>query len=71
MFSVEGRTADHVAARLAESQIAVWHGSYYAWELHRLLELGPDGAIRAGAVHYTEPSDIERLLAAVEAAATP
>src|SRR3954447_1396744 len=70
MFSVDGVPADEVARSLAASQIAVWHGNYYAWELHRFLGLGSDGAIRAGAVHYTEPSDIERLLAAVEAAAS-
>ena len=66
MFSVEGRPADQVARDLAAVQIAVWHGSYYAWELHRVLGLGTNGAIRAGAVHYNEPADIERLLAAVE-----
>jgi cysteine desulfurase family protein (TIGR01976 family) len=69
MFSVDGRTADTVARDLAAAEVAVWHGNYYAWELHRLLGLGPDGAIRAGAVHYNEPADIERLLAAVERAA--
>ena len=70
MFSVAGRTADEVARLLAEAQIAVWDGNYYAWELHRFLGLGPDGAIRAGAVHYNEPADIERLLAAVDQAAS-
>src|SRR4051794_9487676 len=69
MFSVDGVPADEVARRLAAEQIAVWHGNYYAWELHRFLGLGEDGAIRAGAVHYTEPADIERLLAAVESIA--
>jgi cysteine desulfurase family protein (TIGR01976 family) len=69
MFSVTGRTADAVARDLAEAQVAVWDGNYYAWELHRFLELGSDGAIRAGAVHYTDASDIERLLAAVERSA--
>ena len=70
MFSVEKRTADDVARRLASAEVAVWHGTYYAWELDHFLGLGPDGAIRAGAVHYNEPADIERLLAAVEAAAS-
>jgi cysteine desulfurase family protein (TIGR01976 family) len=69
MFSVEGVPADEVARRLAAAEVAVWHGTYYAWELGRFLGLAPDGAIRAGAVHYNEPADIERLLAAVEAAA--
>jgi cysteine desulfurase family protein (TIGR01976 family) len=69
MFSVEGRPADEVARDLAAAEVAVWHGTYYAWELGRFLGLGEDGAIRAGAVHYNEPADIERLLAAVERAA--
>jgi cysteine desulfurase family protein (TIGR01976 family) len=69
MFSVAGRTADAVARDLAEAQVAVWDGNYYAWELHRFLDLGPDGALRAGAVHYNDASDIERLLAAVERSA--
>jgi cysteine desulfurase family protein (TIGR01976 family) len=66
MFSVDGRAADDVARDLAAAQVAVWDGNYYAWELHRFLGLGPDGAIRAGAVHYNEPAEIERLLAAVQ-----
>jgi selenocysteine lyase/cysteine desulfurase len=70
MFSVDGQPADAVARALAAVEIAVWHGNYYAWELHRFLGLGPDGAIRAGAVHYNEPADIERLLAAVERVAS-
>ncbi|HEY3188060.1 MAG TPA: cysteine desulfurase-like protein [Solirubrobacteraceae bacterium] len=66
MFSVDGRTADAVARDLAEAQVAVWHGNYYAWELHRYLGLGPDGAVRAGVVHYNDKNDVERLLEAVE-----
>src|SRR2546430_17458306 len=69
MFSVPGRTADAVARDLAAAQVAVWHGNYYAWELHRFLELGPDGAVRAGVVHYNDARDVERLLAAVERSA--
>jgi cysteine desulfurase family protein (TIGR01976 family) len=65
MFNVGGRTADEVAAALAERQIAVWHGNYYAWELERLLGLQPHGAVRAGFVHYNDEADAERLLAAV------
>ena len=40
MFSVAGRTADEVAAALADRQVAVWHGNYYAWELERLPRPG-------------------------------
>jgi cysteine desulfurase family protein (TIGR01976 family) len=65
MFNVAGRTADEVCAALAERQIAVWQGNYYAWELERFLGLEPHGAVRAGFVHYNDEADAERLLAAV------
>ena len=65
MLSVAGRRPQEVAAALAARQIAVWHGNYYAWELERFLGLEPDGAVRAGFVHYNDEADAERLLAAV------
>ncbi len=65
MFTVRGRSSAEVAAALAKREIAVWHGNYYAWELERFLGLDPDGAIRAGFVHYNDEADAERLLAAV------
>ena len=65
MFNVRGRTSDEVAAALADRQIAVWHGNYYAYELERHLGLAPHGAVRAGFVHYNDEADAERLLAAV------
>jgi cysteine desulfurase family protein (TIGR01976 family) len=65
MFNVAGRSAEKVAAALAERQIAVWHGNYYAWELERHLGLAPHGAVRAGFVHYNDEADAERLMAAI------
>jgi cysteine desulfurase family protein (TIGR01976 family) len=65
MFNVRGRTADEVCAALAERQIAVWQGNYYAWELERHLGLEPHGAVRAGFVQNTHEAAAERLLAAV------
>jgi cysteine desulfurase family protein (TIGR01976 family) len=65
MLSVAGRRPDEVAAALADRRIAVWHGNYYAWELERFLGLEPQGAVRAGFVHYNDEADAERLLAAV------
>jgi selenocysteine lyase/cysteine desulfurase len=43
----------------------VWNGDNYAWELCQLLGLGPEGAVRAGIVHYNDESDVDRLLSAV------
>ncbi len=67
MFTVDGLTSEQAAAKLAERNVAVWHGNYYAWELERFLGLAPDGAVRAGFVHYNDERDLERLLDAVEA----
>lgn len=67
MFNVAGHTSEQVATALAEREIAVWHGNYYAYELERHLGLDPDGAIRAGFVHYNDESDADRLIEAVAA----
>jgi cysteine desulfurase family protein (TIGR01976 family) len=67
MFTVAGMHPTEVARRLNDQQIAVWDGNYYAWELERHLGLAPDGAVRAGFLHYNDASDAERLLAAVAA----
>ena len=65
MFNVAGRTSAEVAAALAEREIAVWDGNYYAWELERFLGLDPHGAVRAGFVHYNDADDARRLVEAV------
>src|SRR5215216_7417731 len=65
MFNVAGRTSTEVAAALAEREVAVWDGNYYAWELERFLGLAPHGAVRAGFVHYNDADDARRLVEAV------
>jgi selenocysteine lyase/cysteine desulfurase len=65
MFTVAGRPSAEVAAALAEREVAVWDGNYYVWELERLLGLAPDGAVRAGFVHYNDEEDVARLVAGV------
>jgi cysteine desulfurase family protein (TIGR01976 family) len=65
MFTVEGHTSAEAATALAADEVAVWHGNYYAHELEHFLGLDPDGAVRAGFVHYNDEDDVERLLAAV------
>jgi cysteine desulfurase family protein (TIGR01976 family) len=62
MFTVDGHTSEQVARALAAEQVAVWHGNYYAVELSEHLGLEPDGAVRAGAVAYTDQEDVRRLL---------
>lgn len=70
MLSVEDRNPLDVARELAAEQVAVWHGNYYALEISTLLGLEPDGAIRAGIVHYNNEEDVERLLSALDKAAS-
>jgi cysteine desulfurase family protein (TIGR01976 family) len=63
-FNVPGRAPEAVAMSLAERDLAVWHGNYYALETMRYLGL-EDGAVRAGIVHYNTEAEVDRLLAAL------
>jgi cysteine desulfurase family protein (TIGR01976 family) len=63
-FNVAGRTPEESATFLAERDLAVWHGNYYALETMRYLGL-EDGAVRAGLVHYNTEEEVDRLLAAL------
>ena len=60
-FNVPGHSAEQVATFLAEREIAVWHGDYYAVETMKHLGLA-DGAVRAGIVHYNTEDEVDRLL---------
>jgi cysteine desulfurase family protein (TIGR01976 family) len=60
-FNVQGRSPESVATSLAERDVAVWHGDYYAVETMRHLGL-EEGAVRAGIVHYTTEDEVDRLL---------
>ena len=61
-FNVPGRSPQDVATFLAERDLAVWHGDYYAVETMKHLGLD-DGAVRAGIVHYNTEDEVDRLLA--------
>jgi cysteine desulfurase family protein (TIGR01976 family) len=65
-FTVDGLAPRVVAERLAERDIAVWDGNYYAVEVMERLGLGADGAVRAGFVHYNTAAEVDRLLEALE-----
>jgi selenocysteine lyase/cysteine desulfurase len=64
-FRVEGTAPREVADRLAAREIAVWDGDYYAVEAMTRLGLQPEGAVRAGFVHYNTFEEVDRLLAAL------
>ena len=61
-FSVAGLAPRAVAEHLARRGVNVWDGDNYAYELCTALGLEPDGAVRAGLVHYNDASDVDRLL---------
>jgi cysteine desulfurase family protein (TIGR01976 family) len=64
-FGVERMGVREVAERLAARGIAVWDGDYYAFEPMTRLGLQPDGAVRAGFVHYNTFEEVDRLLEAL------
>jgi selenocysteine lyase/cysteine desulfurase len=64
-FDVGGKTPQEAAELLGAQGIAVWHGNYYAVAVMERLGL-PDGAVRAGIVHYNTADEVDRLLAALD-----
>jgi len=65
-FNVDGRRPREVAELLAEQDIYVWDGNYYALEPMRALRIeDTGGAVRAGFLHYTSEDEVDRLLEAL------
>ena len=64
-FRIDDTAPREVAEGLAERGIAVWDGDYYAVEVMTRLGLEPDGAVRAGFVHYNTFDEVDRLLEAL------
>jgi cysteine desulfurase family protein (TIGR01976 family) len=64
-FTVAGMTPRAVAEQLASRGVNAWNGDNYAYELCGVLGLRPEGAVRAGLVHYNDASDVDRLLSGV------
>jgi cysteine desulfurase family protein (TIGR01976 family) len=67
-LTFSGLEPQEAAERLAERDIAVWAGNYYAVEVMERLGL-PDGAVRVGFVHYNTAEEVDRLLRELEALA--
>jgi cysteine desulfurase family protein (TIGR01976 family) len=65
-FTIAGLSPHEAAARLAERGVAVWAGNYYAVEIMERLGL-PNGAVRAGIVHYNTAGEVDRLLSELSA----
>jgi cysteine desulfurase family protein (TIGR01976 family) len=65
-FNIDGRPPRRVAELLAEQDMYVWDGNYYALEPMRALGIDDSGgAVRAGFLHYTTDDEVDRLLEAL------
>ena len=64
-FTHPSKTASEIADALAEQGIFVWAGNFYALELSEALDLGPEGALRIGVLHYNTTEEVERFLSVV------
>jgi selenocysteine lyase/cysteine desulfurase len=60
-LNVEGLTPLEAATGLGDRGLAVWRGNYYAVEVMKRLGL-PEGAVRAGFLHYNTVEEVDRLL---------
>ncbi len=65
-FTLEGWHPRQVAEKLAEQNIFVWDGNYYALSIMERLDLQKSGGmVRVGAAHYNTMGEIEQLVEAV------
>ncbi len=64
-FNVAGKSPEETARALGAQDIAVYFGNYYAVEFMDQMGLAPNGAVRAGFVHYNTLGEVERLLSAL------
>lgn len=65
-FTVAGQTPEETAALLDANGINAWNGHNYAWEVTRALGIRDAGsAVRASLAHYSNDSDVDRLIAAI------
>lgn len=62
-FTLEGLTPREIAERLAESNIFVWNGNFYALAVTKRLGLEDRGGLlRVGLVHYNTAEEVDFLL---------
>lgn len=67
-ITIDGHHPDDVAVKLAEQDIFVWSGHFYAVEVIARLGLEEAGGlIRIGLCHYSTAGEVDRLLAALAA----
>jgi selenocysteine lyase/cysteine desulfurase len=66
-FQVADLPAERVAHALAELDVSVWHGSFYASAALRAVAPDRPEAVRAGIAAYTTSEDVAALLKGIDA----
>jgi cysteine desulfurase family protein (TIGR01976 family) len=66
-FTLQIQKPRAIAERLAQDEIYVWDGNFYAYEVERALKLEHDGGlVRVGLAHYNTQEEIQRLIQALQ-----
>ncbi|MFN8482712.1 MAG: cysteine desulfurase-like protein [Anaerolineae bacterium] len=65
-ITMEGTTPLALAEALAQREIYVWNGNFYALSVTTQLGLEPTGLLRIGAAHYNTVEEIDTLLNALD-----
>jgi cysteine desulfurase family protein (TIGR01976 family) len=67
-FTIAGHHPGDIAKALAARNIFVWAGHFYAVEVIARLGLAESGGlVRVGLAHYSQPAEIDALIAALQA----
>jgi cysteine desulfurase family protein (TIGR01976 family) len=65
----EGKTPEELARKLAEQNIFVWNGNFYALAISERLGVEPSGGlVRIGLAHYNTLDEVDKCLAVVDRA---
>ena len=64
-FTLDGIASHAVAQALADENIFVWSGSFYAKEVVDRLGLAETGLVRVGPCHYNTLAEIDTVVAAI------
>jgi selenocysteine lyase/cysteine desulfurase len=65
----EGKTPEQLATKLAEHNIFVWNGNFYALSISERLGVEPSGGfVRLGLAHYNTLDEVDRCLAVIDRA---
>ena len=65
----EGKTPEELATKLADQNIFVWNGNFYALSISERLGVEPSGGlVRIGLAHYNTVEEVDRCLAVIDRA---